>query len=65
MNFDLPAILESKRLARQRLAERPIGEKLRLLDALRERELTLRGRPQPAKSNHLHEPSPPYQTPGT
>jgi hypothetical protein len=44
MNFDLPAILESKRTHRQQLAARPIAEKLRMLDALRERELAIRGR---------------------
>ena len=44
MTFDLQQILESKRAHRQRLASRPIGEKLRMLDALRERELAIRGR---------------------
>ena len=44
MTFDLQHILESKRAHRQHLASRPIGEKLRLLDALRERELAIRGR---------------------
>lgn len=42
MTTDLQAILESKRLYRQQLAERPIVEKLRMLDALRERALLLR-----------------------
>lgn len=36
-------ILESKRLYRSRLALLPIGQKLRMLDALRERQLTIRG----------------------
>lgn len=44
MTFDLQRMLESKRAHRQHLASRPIGEKLRLLDALRERELAIRGR---------------------
>jgi hypothetical protein len=44
MSFDLQKILESKRAFRRDLAARPIAEKLRLLDALRERELALRGR---------------------
>ena len=43
MNFDLARIIESKRAHRRELAARPIGEKLRILDSLRERELTLRG----------------------
>lgn len=42
MTFDLTKILQSKRAFRQRLAARPIGEKLDLLDALRERALALR-----------------------
>jgi len=44
MSFELEKILESKRALRRELAARPIGEKLRLLDALRERELAIRCR---------------------
>ena len=50
MAFDLQRILESKRAHRQHLASRPIGEKLRLLDTLRERELAIRGRAIPVES---------------
>jgi hypothetical protein len=42
MTADLQTILESKRRYRQHLAARPIAEKLRMLDALRERALLLR-----------------------
>jgi hypothetical protein len=42
MTFDPAKILQSKREFRQRLAARPIAEKLALLDALRERALALR-----------------------
>lgn len=42
MSFDLEKILESKRALRRDLAARPIAEKLRMLDALRERTLILR-----------------------
>jgi hypothetical protein len=42
MTFDLQKILESKRRFRRDLAARPITEKLRMLDALRERALSLR-----------------------
>jgi hypothetical protein len=42
MTFDLAAILASKQRYRAALAARPIEEKLRLLDTLRERTLTLR-----------------------
>ena len=41
MTFDIQKILESKREFRRGLAALPISEKLRLLDALRERQLTL------------------------
>jgi hypothetical protein len=43
---DLQKILESKRALRRDLAHRPIGEKLELLEKLRDRELAIRaGRP--------------------
>ena len=42
MTFDLQKIFESKRKIRRELAMLPIEEKLRLLDALRERELAIR-----------------------
>jgi len=42
MSFDLERILESKHALRRDLASRPIAEKLRMLDALRERALALR-----------------------
>ena len=44
MSFDLQKILESKRALRRNLAARPVAEKLRLLDVLRERELAIQGR---------------------
>jgi hypothetical protein len=43
MSFDMQKILESKRALRCDLAARPVAEKLRLLDALREQALALRG----------------------
>lgn len=43
MTFDLKKILESKRALRRKLAARPVAEKLRILDTLRERELAIRG----------------------
>jgi hypothetical protein len=42
MNFDFERIWKSKRALRERLAARPISEKLRLLDAMRERTVALR-----------------------
>lgn len=42
MTFDLTKILESKRSMSNRLAALPIGDKLRLLDVLRERAIAIR-----------------------
>ena len=42
MNFDLQRMLKSKRAFRQKLAARPLAEKLRLLDELREQALVIR-----------------------
>jgi len=60
MSFDLEKILASKRALRRELAARPIAEKLRMLDALRERTLTLRS--TPASSGVLRETPDPYPT---
>lgn len=42
MTFDLQRIIESKRAWRRELAQRPIAEKLAMLDALRDRACTIR-----------------------
>lgn len=42
MTFDLEKLLRSKLSYRREIATRPIVEKLRMLDAMRERELALR-----------------------
>ncbi len=62
MSFDLQKILESKRALRRDLAARPIAEKLRMLDALRERELAIRGGGVHADSGVLREEPAPYRT---
>ena len=46
MKPDLARIRESKQAFRRELAERPIAEKLRMLDVLRERALAIRRRSQ-------------------
>ena len=61
MSFDLEKILESKRAFRRDLAARPIAEKLRMLDALRERELAVR-RQAVHSASALHEEPPPHRT---
>jgi hypothetical protein len=42
MTFDLQRILESKRALRRSLAQRPVAEKLALLDVLRDRVRAIR-----------------------
>jgi hypothetical protein len=64
MTFDLQKILESKRVHRQYLAARPIGEKLRMLDTLRERELAIRGRDHHSHSRTLREEAAKYRARG-
>jgi len=64
MSFDLHQILESKRALRQQLAALPVGDKLRLLDVMRERELAIRSRLLPGNSSAglLRERPAPYRT---
>jgi hypothetical protein len=58
MTFDLTKIMQSKREFRQRLAAKPIEEKLAMLDALRARTLALRGsRAEPQPGTLREEPS--------
>ena len=61
MSFDLQKILESKRAHRRDLATRPVAEKLRMLDALRERELAIRGRAVHSDPSAAHEEPTPYR----
>jgi len=64
MSFDLEKVLESKRALRRQLAARPIAEKLRMLDALRERSLTLRAStgPRSVDTDAFRETRPSYRT---
>ncbi len=64
MSFDLQKILDSKRALRRHLAARPVAEKLRLLDALRARELSIRGTTNQSTSGALHEKPASYRTGG-
>lgn len=59
MSFDPEKILASKRALRRELAVLPVAEKLRMLEALRERTLTLRT--TPASSDVLRETPAPYR----
>lgn len=64
MTFDPAKILQSKREFRQRLAARPIEEKLAMLDALRERALALRAARPASETGVLREEPPPYRVQG-
>ena len=57
MKLALTSIIESKRTFRRRAAARPLAEKLRMLDALRERTLAIRRstNPGPAKKDVTHQ----------
>lgn len=55
MNFDLEKMIESKRAYRARLAALPIGEKLRMLDALCERQRSIRDSATPFETGVLRE----------
>ncbi len=61
MNPEFQKILESKRALRARLAAKPIAEKLRLLDALRDRSLALRHAHPTPKPLVLREEPKPYR----
>ena len=61
--MDIKAVIASKNALRRDLAARPIAEKLRMLDALRERALALRSATTPpARANRVAEESPGYRT---
>ena len=66
MTFDLHKILESKRAHRRGLASRGIVEKLAMLDAMRDRAITLRGAvpavTESSDTSVLQEDSLPYRT---
>jgi hypothetical protein len=62
MSLDLQKMLESKRALGRQLAARPVAEKLRMLDALRERELAIRGRAAHPDPSSLREEPAPFHT---
>ena len=62
MSFDLRKILDDKRRLRRELTARPIEEKLRMLDALRQRELAIRGRAANSDPDFRRDEPAPYRT---
>jgi len=55
MTFDLKRMLESKKALRNKLAARPLAEKLAMLDALRERAISLREAADHMRHSAVHE----------
>ena len=49
MTFDMQASLKSQSALRRKLAALPVGEKLTMLDALRERSVTLQNAASPKR----------------
>ncbi len=60
MKFDINEMVKSKEAFRQRLAALPIAEKLHLLDAMRERAVTIREATD-RESHAVHEESTQYR----
>ena len=61
MTFDLAEILQKKRAFRQRLAARPIEEKLAMLDALRACAIALRESEPATEAGTLREEPPAHR----
>jgi hypothetical protein len=59
VSFDWKKVNESKQALRQRLAAMPIAEKLRLLDALRERAVAISGVNYRQRIQVQEQPQPP------
>lgn len=49
MTSPFQKIVENKQALRHELASRPVAEKLRMLDAMREREMSIRAASPPAE----------------
>lgn len=58
MTFDLQQIIESKRARRRALAQRPVAEKLAMLEALRDRTRTLRAAASRSAATGVSKPVP-------
>jgi len=61
MSFDFQKIFDSKAAHRRKLADLPIGEKLTLLDALRERAIAIRNATPISDSSVFREDPVPFR----
>ena len=61
MNFDFQRITDSKAVHRRKLAALPIAEKVRLLDAMRERALAIHRATRQPDSDSVREEPPDYR----
>jgi hypothetical protein len=59
VSFDIEQMVTSKQALRRRLAALPIAEKLRLLDAMRERAVAIRAA-KPRQARMVQEQAPDY-----
>ena len=62
MTFDLQRIIESKRAWRRSLAQRPVAEKLAMLDELRDRTRAIRAAAARWRAMVVRESPPEYHT---
>jgi hypothetical protein len=58
VSFDLQKAIAGKNALRREIAARPVAEKLRMLDALRERELAIRRCPPKSPARAAGSPAP-------
>jgi hypothetical protein len=61
MTFDLQRVIESKRAYRRSLAQRPVAEKLAMLDELRDRTRAIRAAAARREATVVRESPPEYQ----
>lgn len=61
MTFDLQRVVESKRAYRRKLAQRPVAEKLAMLDELRERTRAIRSAGARREATAVREAPPEYR----
>jgi hypothetical protein len=61
MTFDLQHVIESKRAYRRSLAQRPVAEKLAMLDELRDRTRAIRAAAARREATVVRESPPEYR----
>ncbi len=62
MTFDIQRVIESKRAYRRLLAQRPVAEKLAMLDELRDRTRAIRAAAARLEATAVRESPPEYRS---